>query len=78
MKNPIVNFLFVITFSIAIIMGIQFGFHLMKLPDTLLFYVGLTIVMVIAFIIGWFVIKELNKIFSDDKEKSEKNEGNKE
>jgi phage shock protein PspC (stress-responsive transcriptional regulator) len=59
-------------------MGIQFGFHLMKLPDTLFFYVGLTIVMVIAFIIGWFVIKELNKIFSDDKEKSEKNEGNKE
>jgi phage shock protein PspC (stress-responsive transcriptional regulator) len=54
-------------------MGIQFGFHLMKLPDTLFFYVGLTIVMVIAFIIGWFVIKELNKIFSDDKEKSEKN-----
>lgn len=78
MKNPIVNFLFVITFSIAIIMGIQFGFRLITLSNTIFFYVGLTMVVVIAFMIGWFVIKELNKIFSDDEEKSEKNEGNKE
>lgn len=78
MKNSLVNLLFAIIVSIAIVEGIQFGFHLMTLPDTILFYVGLIIVGGIAFTVGWFIIKELNKMFLEDEKKSEENDGNKE
>jgi hypothetical protein len=36
----------------------------MTLSDTLFFYLGSTIVAVILFLVGWFIVKELNKLFS--------------
>ena len=66
MKNKLVNFLIAIIVSIMVIEGIQLGFYFMTLSDTVFFYLGLTIVAVIAFIVGWFIIKELNKIFTEE------------
>ena len=66
MKNKLVNFLIAIITSIMVIEGIQLGFYFMTLSDTVFFYLGLTIVAVIAFIVGWFIIKELNKIFTEE------------
>ena len=66
MKNKLVNFLITIIVSIMVIEGIQLGFYFMTLSDTVFFYLGLTIVAVIAFIVGWFIIKELNKIFTEE------------
>lgn len=43
------------------------GFKLMNQSDSLLFYAGLTLIMLLSFAIGWFVIKELNKIFGNIK-----------
>jgi len=74
MKNKLVNFLIAIIISIMVIEGIQLGFYFMTLSDTVFFYLGLTIVAVIAFLVGWFIIKELNKIFTED----EKIDGDKE
>ena len=74
MKNKLVNFLIAIIVSIMVIEGIQLGFYFMTLSDTVFFYLGLTIVAVIAFLVGWFIIKELNKIFTED----EKIDGDKE
>jgi membrane protein YdbS with pleckstrin-like domain len=78
MKNKLVNFLITIIVSIMVIEGIQLGFYFMTLSDTVFFYLGLTIVAVIAFIVGWFIIKELNKMFLEDEKKSEETDGNKE
>ena len=66
MKNKLVNFLIAIIVSIMVIEGIQLGFYFMTLSDTVFFYLGLTIVAVIAFLVGWFIIKELNKIFTEE------------
>ena len=77
MKNKLVNFLITIIVSIMVIEGIQLGFYFMTLSDTVFFYLGLTIVAVIAFIVGWFIIKELNKMFLEDEKKSEETDGNK-
>jgi len=66
MKNKLVNFIIAIIASIMVIEGIQLGFYFMTLSDTVFFYLGLTIVAVIAFIVGWFIIKELNKIFTEE------------
>ena len=74
MKNSLVNYLITIIAVIAIVEGFQLGFHFMSLPDTIFFYIGLTIVAVIGFLIGWFTIKELNKIFTSDEKKSEEND----
>jgi Kef-type K+ transport system membrane component KefB len=74
MKNSLVNLLFAIIVSIGIVEGIQLGFHFMTLPDTIFFYLGLTIVVTIAFLVGWFIIKELNKMFTSDEENSEEND----
>ena len=74
MKNSLINLLFAIIVSIGIIEGIQLGFHFMTLSDTIFFYLGLTIVVSIAFMVGWFIIKELNKMFTSDEEKSEEND----
>jgi len=78
MKNKLVNFIIAIIASIMVIEGIQLGFYFMTLSDTVFFYLGLTIVAVIAFIVGWFIIKELNKMFLEDEKKSEETDGNKE
>lgn len=66
MKNKLVNFIIAIIVSIMVIEGIQLGFYFMTLSDTVFFYLGLTIVAVIAFLVGWFIIKELNKIFTEE------------
>ena len=66
MKNKLINYLIAIITSIMVIEGIQLGFYFMTLSDTVFFYLGLTIVAVIAFLVGWFIIKELNKIFTEE------------
>lgn len=71
MKKSLVNYLITIIAVIAIVEGIQLGFYLMTLSSTILFYLGLIIVGGIAFIVGWYMIKELNKIFTED-EKNDK------
>ena len=50
------------------------GFKLMNQSDSLLFYTGLTLIMLLSFAVGWFVIKELSKMF--DNCKSEKKDNN--
>ena len=50
------------------------GFKLMNQSDSLLFYAGLTLIMLLSFAVGWFVIKELSKMF--DNSKSEKKDDN--
>jgi hypothetical protein len=64
MKNSLVNYILAIFCVIFIIEGIQWGFYLMTLSDTLFFYSGVTIVGVILFLVGWFIAKKLNKFFS--------------
>jgi large-conductance mechanosensitive channel len=70
MKNSLVNYILAFFCTILIIEGIQWGFYLMTLSDTLFFYLGSTIVAVILFLVGWFIVKELNKLFSK-KDKTE-------
>jgi heme A synthase len=43
----------------------------MNQPDSMLFYLGLFLIGLEAFIGGWYVAKTLNKIFSSDKEKND-------
>lgn len=43
------------------------GFKLMNQSDSLLFYAGLTLIMLLSFAVGWFVIKELSKMFDNVK-----------
>ena len=43
------------------------GFKLMNQSDSLLFYSGLTLIMLLSFAVGWFVIKELSKMFDNVK-----------
>lgn len=66
MKNKFVNYLTTILLVIMAIEVIQLGFHFMTLSDTIFFYLGLTIIAIIAFLFGWFSIKELNKIFTEE------------
>ena len=76
MKNSLVNLLLAIVTSIIIVEGIQWGFYLMTMADTLLFYLGFAIVALIMFFVGWYIAKKLNEFYlSDDKfEEKEKNE----
>lgn len=74
MKNKLINYLITIVVAIMAVELLQFGFHLMNQSDSILFYIGLTLIGSEGFLIGWFIIKELNKIFTKD----EKIDGNKE
>jgi uncharacterized membrane protein len=78
MKNKLVNYLITIVAVIISVELLQFGFHLMNQPDSLLFYTGLTLIGLEGFFIGWFIAKELMKVFTKDEKKSEENDGNKE
>jgi hypothetical protein len=74
MKNKLVNYLIIIVVAIIAVELLQFGFHLMNQSDSILFYIGLTLIGSVGFLIGWFISKELNKIFTKD----EKTDGDKE
>ena len=78
MKNKLVNYLITIVAVIISVELLQFGFHLMNQSDSILFYIGLTLIGLEAFLIGWFIIRELKKIFTENEKKSEENDGNKE
>ena len=78
MKNKLVNYLITIVAVIISVELLQFGFHLMNQSDSLLFYIGLTLIGLEAFFIGWFIAKELSKVFTKNEKKSEENDGNKE
>jgi hypothetical protein len=74
MKNKLINYLITIVVAIIAVELLQFGFHLMNQSDSILFYIGLTLIGSVGFLIGWFIAKELNKIFTKD----EKTDGDKE
>jgi hypothetical protein len=74
MKNKLINYLITIVVAIMAVELLQFGFHLMNQSDSILFYIGLTLIGSEVFLIGWFIVKELNKIFTKD----EKTGGDKE
>jgi hypothetical protein len=78
MKNKIVNYLITIVTVIISVELLQFGFHLMNQSDSILFYIGLTLIGLEGFFIGWFIAKEFSKIFTENEKKSEENDGNKE
>jgi drug/metabolite transporter (DMT)-like permease len=78
MKNKLINYLITIVVAIIAVELLQFGFHLMNQPDSLLFYIGLTLIGLVPFFIGWFIANELMKVFTKDEKKSEENDGNKE
>jgi hypothetical protein len=67
MNNKLVNFLISLIVGILIIEMLHLAFHLMNQPDSLLFYLGLLIVALESFFIGWFSIKLLNKFFPTEK-----------
>ena len=73
MKNPLVTLLLAIATSIIIVEGIQFGFYLMTMADTLFFYLGFSIVVLIMFFVGWYIGKKLNHLYLSHIE-DEKNE----
>jgi hypothetical protein len=50
----------------------------MNQSDSILFYIGLTLIGLEGVFIGWFIGKELIKVFTKDEKKSEENDGNKE
>jgi drug/metabolite transporter (DMT)-like permease len=78
MKNKLVNYLITIVVAIIAVELLQFGFHLMNQSDSILFYIGLTLIGLVPFFIGWFIANELMKVFTKDEKKSEENDGNKE
>jgi hypothetical protein len=78
MKNKLVNYLITIVVAIIAVELLQFGFHLMNQSDSILFYIGLTLIGLEGVFIGWFIAKELSKVFTKDEKKSEENDGNKE
>jgi drug/metabolite transporter (DMT)-like permease len=77
MKNKLVNYLITIVVAIIAVELLQFGFHLMNQSDSILFYIGLTLIGLVPFFIGWFIANELMKVFTKDEKKSEENDGNK-
>ena len=78
MKNKLINYLTTIVVAIMAVELLQFGFHLMNQSDSILFYIGLTLIGLEGVFIGWFIAKELSKVFTKDEKKSEENDGNKE
>lgn len=74
MKNSLVNYIIAIAVAILAVELFNIGTYLMNQPDSILFYIGLTLIGSEVFLIGWFIIKELNKIFTKD----EKIDGDKE
>ena len=73
MKNSLVALLLAIATSIIIVEGIQFGFYLMTMSDTLFFYLGFSIVILIMFFVGWYIGKKLKDLYISHIE-DEKNE----
>jgi hypothetical protein len=71
MKNKLVNLLIALVIGILAIEMLHLAFHLMNQPDSLLFYLGLSIIALEFFFIGWFSIKLLNKKFLTEKNDEE-------
>lgn len=69
MKNNLVNYIVAIAIAIVAVELFHLGTYLMNQSDSMLFYIGLFLIGLEAFIGGWYVAKTLNKIFSSDEEK---------
>lgn len=75
MKNTLVTYIITIFIVILLVELTNIGFFLMNQPDSYLFYLGLLLIGIECFIVGWYMIKELTKIFTSDEKKSEENDG---
>jgi hypothetical protein len=49
----------------------RLAFHLMNQSDSLLFYLGLSIIAIEIFVGGWYLVKFLNKKFPTEKNDEE-------
>ena len=74
MKNSLVTLLLAIAISIIIVEGIQFGFYLMTMADTLFFYLGFSIVVLIMFFVGWYIGKKIKDLYISHIEDEENEE----
>jgi hypothetical protein len=71
MKNKLSNFLIALVIGILAIEMSRLAFHLMNQPDSLLFYLGFSIIVLEFFFAGWYLIKFLNKNFPAEKNDEE-------
>lgn len=78
MKSTLSNYIIAIFLTIIAVESVRLGFYLMNQSDSLMFYIGLMLIGLVMFLSGWYLMKNLVKIFSKDDEKSEENDGNKE
>jgi len=69
MKNNLFTYIIAIAIAVAAVELFHLGTYLMNQSDSTLFYLGLFLVGLEAFIGGWYVAKTLNKVFSSDEEK---------
>ncbi len=78
MKSTLANYIIAIFLTIIAVESVRLGFYLMNQSDSLMFYIGLMLIGLVMFLSGWYLMKNLVKIFSKDDEKFEENDGNKE
>ena len=78
MKSTLANYIIAIFLTIIAVESVRLGFYLMNQSDSLMFYIGLMLIGLVMFLSGWYLMKNLVKIFLKDEEKSEENDGNKE
>jgi ABC-type nickel/cobalt efflux system permease component RcnA len=67
MKNSLVNYIIAIAIAIVAVELFHLGTYLMNQSDSMLFYLGLFLIGLEAFIGGWYIMKSLHKIFSSEK-----------
>jgi hypothetical protein len=71
MKNKLANFLIALVIGILVLESTRWAFFLMNISDSLLFYLGLSIIAIEVFVGGWYLIKFLNKKFPTEKNDEE-------
>lgn len=71
MKNKISIFLITLVVGIIVMELSKLGFNLMNQSDSLLFYLGLSIIAIECFVCGWIFIRGLNKLFPPVEKKEE-------
>ena len=71
MKNKLANFLIALVIGILVLESTRWAFFLMNISDSLLFYLGLSIIALEVFVGGWYFIIFLNKKFPTEKNDEE-------
>jgi hydrogenase/urease accessory protein HupE len=71
MRNKLSNFLIALVIGILAMEMSRLAFHLMNQSDSLLFYLGFSIIALEIFVGGWYLVKFLNKKFPTEKNDEE-------